>query len=188
MFAYCGNSPIERADVTGKIFIIIIPSGTSDDDENKKYTEDNVNIYMEGEGSRVEGKLNVCFYDNRDGFININIENSLQITDNVEQREVLKLITKSKYYNEETYGDINFMQAQWIVHNKAHSLAKSGDIGSSIVKWFSGADDPVMSSEVLDLRPKKNMGSVARLIYKIVSSGCHGTPKYPTSFRNDALI
>lgn len=62
---------------------------------------------MEGEGANDPCKLNVCFYRTSDGFVNINIE----------QREVLKLITQSKYYDEEINGGIDFMQAQWITHN-----------------------------------------------------------------------
>ena len=72
---------------------------------------------MEGEGANDPCKLNVRFYRTSDGFVNINIEHSASITGNIEQREVLKLITQSKYYDEETNGGIAFRQAQWIAHN-----------------------------------------------------------------------
>ena len=144
---------------------------------------------MDGEGSRDEGKLNVKFYDNGNGFINIEVENSLQITDNVEQREILKLITKSKYYSEDTYGDIDFMQAQWFAHNLCYSLAQWGGVFYKAAQWLSGADDPIKSSETVDLRPKNNMGRRARALYVAISKICHGTPKYfPVSYLNQDTV
>ena len=181
MFAYCNNKPVICADDKGNIFVIVIPGTSSDDEQNQTYTEQNVNIYMEGEGEYDPNKLNIMFYETQNGFININVENSLTITDNVEQREVLKLIINSKYYDPDIYGDIGFMQAQWIAHNRAYSIAASSTIGMELMKIFSNSSSPLESAKVLDLRPIENMGRKQRAIYRLISQFCGGTRRLPTA-------
>ena len=181
MFAYCNNKPVICADDKGNIFVIVIPGTSSDDEQNQTYTEQNVNIYMEGEGEYDPNKLNIRFYKTQNGFININVENSLTITDSVEQREVLKLIINSKYYDPDIYGDIDFMQAQWIAHNRAYSIAASSTIGMELMKIFSISSSPLESAKVLDLRPIKNMGRKQRSIYRFISQFCGGTRRLPTA-------
>ena len=179
MFAYCNNSPIIRADNGGNIFVIVVPGASSDDESNQTYTEKNVNVFMEGEGEYDPNKLNIRFYRTSDGFVNINVENSISITDNVEQREVLKLITNSKYYDVDTYGDIDFMQAQWISHNVSYNIASSGSFGLWAMQYISGSSTPIESSKNLDLRANGNMLKRQRFIYKVISAFCGPVRRYP---------
>jgi len=64
------------------------------------------------------------------------------------------------------------------VFNLCYSLAQRGGVFYKAAQRLSGADDPIKSSETVDLRPKNNMGRGARALYVAISKICHGTLKY----------
>ena len=84
MFAYCSNNPVNNFDNDGKRqghASAIAKEKRKNAQE--KYNEDTINIYMEGNGVDDASKLNVRFYiaDAEKGYVNINIDKSLEITD-----------------------------------------------------------------------------------------------------------
>ena len=76
-------------------------------------------------------------------YVDIKIMESLQITDEAEMEAILEVITKSRYYDEDKYGSIPFMKAEWIAHNLAHSMAtrRSSDLFPRKRWWTSPAWD-----------------------------------------------
>ena len=137
MFAYCGNNPSINSDQDGK------RRGHANEIAKKKreaaeeeYNEATVNIYVEGNGEDDNSKLNVRFYvaDAEKGYTNISIDKSLEITDVYEMRAVLSVIVKSDYYDEETYGSIDYMVGQWIAHNACYDIASGSALGYTFMQ------------------------------------------------------
>ena len=81
---------------------------------------------------------------------------------------VLDEIMKSDYYSEELFGTKEFMRAQWVGHNLTYQLALSGDIGFKIARSASGSDDPIQSSQELDIRCLDNLIKRQRYAYKMI--------------------
>lgn len=75
----------------------------------------------------------------------------------------------SDYYSESQFGDKNYMRAQWIAHNVSYAVAQSGDLGFGIMQRLSGSDDPIESSESLDIRSKENMLLRQKILYTVIS-------------------
>ncbi len=134
----------------------------------EKYNSETVNIYMEGEGSPVEGMLNIRFYCPSDSITNININNSLLIDNPYEQEVILDLIMQSPYYSYETFGSKEFMQSQWLAHNSTYHIAKKGKIQFKIASLFSRSSDPIVSSQELDIRSKNNIHYISKLVYYLL--------------------
>lgn len=141
-----------------------------------KYNEDTVNVYRRGYGSPVFRKFNVRFYPslNRDPdnkpYININIPDSLRITDEAEIQAILEVIARSKYYDEEYYGPVSFMKAQWVTHNLAHSMATGSPQQQWLVQAVAGESlkEILTSAEELDLSPYGNITEKQRTVYDLV--------------------
>ena len=136
-----------------------------------KYNKKTVNVYREGHGKKRSGKINVCFYPSENKpYINIEIRESLEITDEAEMQAILEVIAKNKDYSEETYGTIAFMKAQWIAHNLAHSMATGTEEQQMLVKMLAGEDlaGIVSSAEQLDLSPIGSITDRQMMLYELV--------------------
>ena len=172
MFAYCSNNPVNNFDNDGKRqghASAIAKAKRKNAQE--KYNEDTINIYMEGNGVDDASKLNVRFYiaDAEKGYVNINIDKSLEITDVYDMYAVLTVIVNSEYYSEEMFGSVDYMIGQWIAHNECYNIASASDSGYTIMQRISGATNPIESARSLDLRCKNNVSNRAKVIYKIIS-------------------
>ena len=171
MFAYCSNNPVNNFDNDGKRqghASAIAKAKRKNAQE--KYNEDTINIYMEGNGVDDASKLNVRFYiaDAEKGYVNINIDKSLEITDVYDMYAVLTVIVNSEYYSEEMFGSVDYMIGQWIAHNECYNIASTSDSGYTIMQRISGATNPIESARSLDLRCKNNVSNRAKVIYKII--------------------
>ena len=171
MFAYCSNNPVNNFDNDGKRqghASAIAKAKRKNAQE--KYNEDTINIYMEGNGVDDASKLNVRFYiaDAEKGYVNINIDKSLEITNVYEMYAVLSVIVNSEYYSEEMFGSVDYMIGQWIAHNECYNIASASDSGYTIMQRISGATNPIESARSLDLRCKNNVSNRAKVIYKII--------------------
>ena len=171
MFAYCSNNPVNNFDNDGKRqghASAIAKAKRKNAQE--KYNEDTINIYMEGNGVDDASKLNVRFYiaDAEKGYVNINIDKSLEITDVYDMYAVLTVIVNSEYYSEEMFGSVDYMIGQWIAHNECYNIASASDSGYTIMQRISGATNPIESARSLDLRCKNNVSNRAKVIYKII--------------------
>ena len=136
-----------------------------------KYNAKTVNIYKRGKGAYRRWKINVCFYPSGNKpYVNINIRESLRITDEAEMHAILELITENENYNAEEYGTISFMKAQWIAHNLAHSMATGTDDQKRLIEAIAGESlsDILGSSKELDLSQYGNMTSRQQMLYEII--------------------
>ena len=171
MFAYCSNNPVNNFDNDGKRqgHASAIAKAKRENAQGK-YNEDTINIYMEGNGIDDASKLNVRFYiaDAEKGYVNINIDKSLEITDVYDMYAVLSVIVNSEYYSEEMFGSVDYMIGQWIAHNECYNIASASDSGYTIMQRISGATNPIESARSLDLRCKNNVSNRAKVIYKII--------------------
>ena len=171
MFAYCSNNPVNNFDNDGKRqgHASAIAKAKRENAQGK-YNEDTINIYMEGNGIDDASKLNVRFYiaDAEKGYVNINIDKSLEITNVYEMYAVLSVIVNSEYYSEEMFGSVDYMIGQWIAHNECYNIASASDSGYTIMQRISGATNPIESARSLDLRCKNNVSNRAKVIYKII--------------------
>ena len=171
MFAYCSNNPVNNFDNDGKRqgHASAIAKAKRENAQGK-YNEDTINIYMEGNGIDDASKLNVRFYiaDAEKGYVNINIDKSLEITSVYEMYAVLSVIVNSEYYSEEMFGSVDYMIGQWIAHNECYNIASASDSGYTIMQRISGATNPIESARSLDLRCKNNVSNRAKVIYKII--------------------
>ena len=171
MFAYCSNNPVNNFDNDGKRqgHASAIAKAKRENAQGK-YNEDTINIYMEGNGIDDASKLNVRFYiaDAEKGYVNINIDKSLEITDVYDMYAVLTVIVNSEYYSEEMFGSVDYMIGQWIAHNECYNIASASDSGYTIMQRISGATNPIESARSLDLRCKNNVSNRAKVIYKII--------------------
>ena len=106
-------------------FLVVTLSGCSSDTEvDKSITEDDINMYEDDKGSPVEGKLNVKFSPNGDN-PSFQIENSYQITDEDQQRQILEYIVESEYYSYDTYGrTVDSMLIEWAAHNEIYGYVR----------------------------------------------------------------
>ncbi len=136
-----------------------------------KYNEKTVNVYERGRGKYRKGKINACYYPSDiKPYININVRESLQITDEAEMEAILEQVVKHRYYTEERYGTISFMKAQWIAHNLAHSMATGTEEQQMLVKMLAGEDlaGIVSSAEQLDLSPIGSITDRQMMLYELV--------------------
>ena len=125
-----------------------------------KYNSKTVNVYRKGWGYVQNNKINVCFYRSAgEQYYAINIRESLKITDEAEMEAILEVITQFETYDEEIYGDIAFMKAQWIAHNLAYELATGSEETQRIIAAVSGesAKSVAKSAKELDLSPIPDM-------------------------------
>ena len=134
-------------------------------------TKDDVNVYMEGSGSAIEGKVNArIYYPTSDSSVmNINIDKSLGIRGAKDQDTVLEAIIDSPYYTEEVFGPKSVMHAEWAAHNASYDIASSGSLGYKLMQRLSGSINPIESSVELDLRSLNNMGTRQKGIYFVIS-------------------
>ena len=171
MFAYCSNNPVNNFDNDGKRqgHASAIAKAKRENAQGR-YNEDTINIYMEGNGIDDASKLNVRFYiaDAEKGYVNINIDKSLEITNVYEMYAVLSVIVNSEYYSEEMFGSVDYMIGQWIAHNECYNIASASDSGYTIMQRISGATNPIESARSLYLRCKNNVSNRAKVIYKII--------------------
>ena len=192
MFAYCLNNPVNYVDPSGYIsilgafalvgFFVIILCIPSDSNQapkyekaaKEKYNQNTVNVYDGVEGSPDNSKTNAKFYvaDESKGFVNINVDNSLSISNKYEINAVLDVIVESPYYSETMFGSKKFMRAQWVAHNVCYNIASTGPIGFSIMAFLSGSSDPIQSSTSVDIRSKGNMLLRQEALYTIISWVC----------------
>lgn len=126
-------------------------------------------MYKRGDQPPNEGIINAEVYDVSDVASNISIDNSLNVSSGCEQDAVLDVIIASPYYSEDVYGSKDFMKAQWFAHNACYYIASSGDLGFWIMKQLSGSENPIESSQSLDLRSTNNMLKRQKILYTIIS-------------------
>ena len=125
-----------------------------------KYNPKTVNVYRKGWGYVQSNKINVCFYRSAgEQYYAINIRESLKITDEAEMEAILEVITQFETYDEEIYGDIAFMKAQWITHNLAYELATGSEETQRMIAALAGesAREVAKSAKELDLSPIADM-------------------------------
>ena len=125
-----------------------------------KYNSKTVNVYRKGWGYVQNNKINVCFYRSAgEQYYAINIRESLKITDEAEMEAILEVVTQFETYDEEIYGDIAFMKAQWITHNLAYELATGSEETQRMIAALTGesAKDIAKSAKELDLSPIADM-------------------------------
>ena len=125
-----------------------------------KYNPRTVNVYRKGWGYAQNNKINVCLYRSAgEQYYAINIRESLKITDEAEMEAILEVVTQFETYDEEIYGDIPFMKAQWITHNLAYELATGSEETRRMIAALTGesAKDIAKSAKELDLSPIADM-------------------------------
>ena len=125
-----------------------------------KYNSKTVNVYRKSWGYPQDGKINVRFYKSAgEQYYAINIRESLKITDEAEMEAILEVITQFETYDEEIYGDIAFMKAQWITHNLAYELATGNENSKRMISALVGESAKAIASSAkeLDLSPIADM-------------------------------
>ena len=138
----------------------------------EKYNAKTVNVFRRGNGAYRRGKINACFYPSKNKpYINISIRESLQITDEAEMEAVLEVIAASRYYNEDDYGTLDFMRAQWVAHNFAYELATGGREDRILAALIAGesVSGVVSRSSELDISPYGNIPWRDQMIYNLIS-------------------
>ena len=138
----------------------------------EKYNAETVNVYRRYHGRYRKGKINVCFYSSRkQHYANINIRESLQITDEAEMQAILEVVAQDPNYSEEGHGTIAFMKAQWIAHNLAHSMATGSDEQRALVTMITGEklSKVISRAEELDLSPLESLSEQQIMLYELVS-------------------
>ena len=180
MFAYCYNSPVNKADNSGYVPMIatvvggVVVGAIADAAikrivAKKKYNSETVSVYERGSKHATKKKVNAEVYHPTGGGTNIHIEESLQIKTRAEQNAVLDVIMESPLYDKKTFGSKRFMRAQWKAHNVCHSIASSGEIGYKLMSWLSGSDNPIESSVELDFRSNDNFSRRQKALYTMIS-------------------
>ena len=186
MFAYCGNDPVNYLDTSGKsvfaiIALVVVLAGclallSSDANHSvpdrsfvahQNYNSNTVNVFEDNTKSD-SNKINLHIYGTEE-ITNVNIDKSLCIDNPFDREAVLDVFMESDYYSEETFGTKRFMLAQWEAHNLCYKIANSGQIGYKAMQIISGANDPLSSSESLDLRSLNNLTRRQRILYTIIS-------------------
>ena len=178
LFVYCANKPSQRKDTSGTRYIdaLSIQQETERERINAiRYTRltriaGKVHVYKKDIEQPIDGMINVQIYvaNQEMGYVNMHISDSLKFTFIEEIDTVLDEIMKSDYYSEELFGTKEFMRAQWVGHNLTYQLALSGDIGFKIARSASGSDDPIQSSQELDIRCLDNLIKRQRYAYKMI--------------------
>ncbi len=139
MYAYCNNNPVMYVDPNGE-FVWLIASfvagcavGTTmatvilmDEETNETPQTDiteQINLYDDNVGKRIDGKINVKFSpNNKDENGNLNpsfqIENSYEIKSKEDQRVILQYIMASDFYSQDVYcRTLDSMLIEWDAHN-----------------------------------------------------------------------
>lgn len=152
MFAYCGNNPVNRADSSGShwyflwiddLFETLFSKQSNSDNtthevsyttENppkkyvpKTYAKDDVNIYIQGDGSNITGKINVELIPNNkkngNQNPNIRIHDSYKIRDTSEQRKIIEIIMSNSNFDSHLYTRTkNSYITEWKAHNFLYDL------------------------------------------------------------------
>ena len=179
MFAYCGNNPVNNYDPEGTYYVSFEdrfkPVRTGGrrapfySQAKKKYNAETVSVYERGSEGIVQKEINAEVYYLGDGRTNIHISGSLQVKSKAEQNAVLDVIMDSPLYDEETFGTIDFMWAQWEAHNLSYTIASSGTIGYWLMGFLSGSSNPIESSKELDIRSLNNLTFRQRALYTVIS-------------------
>ena len=189
MFAYCGNNPINRADVNGDLWkavailvavaitSFILTSSTNVSPYNtqeaiKKFNGNTVSVYERGASDTSKKKYTAEIYYPSSNTSNISIKDSLNIRSQYEQNAFLDVIIDSPYYSDEIYGSKSFMRAQWVAHNTCYDIASRGNVGFKVMQILSGAENPIQSANSLDLRSKNNMLLRQKILYTVISWLC----------------
>lgn len=182
LFVYCGNNPVIFKDSNGSFAILSIVGAViiaeisaiksyyrkkNVKNAEEKYSSNNVIIGYDDWVDNSDA-VNLTVYGN-DSFKNVNIDQSLEITNRYEQEAILKVFMNSDYYSKETFGGLNFMRAQWVAHNLGYKIASSGEIGFWMVKQISGSPNPIESANVLDIRSKNNIARTQKIVYTLFS-------------------
>ena len=137
----------------------------------EKYNRKTVNVYVAGHGKYRRGRINVRFYySEKRPHMNINIRESLQITDEAEIEAVLEMIVKDKHYSVEEYGTVSFMKAEWIAHNLAHSMANGTEEQQLLIRMAVGESltSIISSAKELDLSPLVNISDRQKMLYDVI--------------------
>lgn len=139
-----------------------------------RYNEETVNIYQRWERKYTPGKINVVIFNKKWPYVDIKIMESLQITDEAEMEAILEVITKSRYYDEDKYGSIPFMKAEWIAHNLAHSMATGSEEQKRLIETLVGESlsDITGAAEELDLSQFGYMEKGQRAAYELIEFIC----------------
>ena len=149
MFAYCNNNPVNLLDPTGDfpwlaviavvaVTLIALTSCNAEEDEGQsdnpapepeQSITDNINMYVQGDGNDIEGKINVVFMPNNmtDGKPNPNIQikNATDLS-RTEIKTVLEYVTTSEYYDKSIYNrTVESMLKEWDAHNAAYFMTKN---------------------------------------------------------------
>ena len=100
----------------------------------------------------------------------IRIDESLQITDEAEIEAVLEVIMENKNYQEEIYGTVSFMKAQWVAHNLAHSMATGTEEQQQMIKMIVGESlsSIITSAKALDLSPIEEIDDRQMTMYEVI--------------------
>ena len=139
----------------------------------EKYNAETVNIYLQGRGRNRKGKINVRFYVSRkEKERTICISESLQINDEAEMTAILELVAANENYDEEVFGSVSFMRAEWIAHNLAHEMATGSDQSKMWIEAVTGEklSRIVSSSKELDLSPVESLTEKQLSLYRLVEA------------------
>jgi len=137
----------------------------------EKYNSRTVNVFVNGRGRRKKGKINAYFYKlKKRPYMAIRIDESLQITDEAEIEAVLEVIMENKNYQEEIYGTVSFMKAQWVAHNLAHSMATGTEEQQQMIKMIVGESlsSIITSAKALDLSPIEEIDDRQMTMYEVI--------------------
>ena len=139
-----------------------------------KYNEDTVNVYKQGSGKRINGKINVRFYTakekNKPVYTAIIIRESLKITDEAEIQAVLEVMARNENFLAADYGSIPVLKAQWIAHNLAYSMANSNEETKKLIREITGQriTDIVSRAKELDLIPWEYLTREQQMFYEMM--------------------
>lgn len=137
----------------------------------KKYNAKTVNVYQKGNGWAKSGKINVQFiYSSQPPYEYIEIQESLNITDEADIQAILEVVAADERYREEAYGSISFMKAVWITHNIANSMATGTEEERNLIKTIAGESLSMIQkrARVLDLEPISYVSRKELFVYEVI--------------------
>ncbi|MBQ7106885.1 MAG: RHS repeat-associated core domain-containing protein [Clostridia bacterium] len=174
LFAYCGNNPVVRADSTGLHWYYLwiddffnwlnSDSDTKDykntaheisysgdppkKDTPRTYTDDDVNVFLSGEGSKVPGKINVKLMPdhtkNGKPNPNIRIYDSYKIVNKKEREQILDIIISNSKFNSTVFrrGKSSWM-SEWNGHNDLYLFLSWTPLESNLRTVDLDENDPI---------------------------------------------
>ena len=178
LFCYCDNNSINNVDKDGFEPVSFLPINQAKIDvecmkiAKKKYNAKTVNVYVEGQGKDISGKINVMFYKTNNDYINIKVKESLQITSHYEMEAVLDVVKQHPSFDFSKYGSKSHMRAQWEAHNQAYRMSNGSNFEKYMVSFIYGrpVDEISTSSRQLDLRPYGNFTIKQTLLYSYIET------------------